>query len=133
MLVLIIFGALLVPTILFLIALQKALAACSPGSRRMPPSNVWLLFIPIFNIVYQFIVVGAVSESLQAEFRLRNMPLQGDAGKSLGIAWCVLGLCGIIPFLGILAGLASLICWILYWVRIAEHTRQLQPFGTQTN
>lgn len=126
-LILLVLGALIIPTIFFLLSLQKALTACQPDNRRMPPNNVWLLLIPLFNIIYQFIVVNSIAESLEGEFKQRNIPVEPSPGRSLGMAWCILGLCGVIPFIGALAGLAALICWILYWVKIAGLTKQLTP------
>ena len=42
---------------------------------------------------------------------------------------CILFACGVIPLLGILAGLAGIVCWIVYWVRIAEFSRRLEAEG----
>lgn len=51
LLVLLIAGLMLIPTIFYFISLQKALEAVSPGHRMMPPGQVWLCLIPIFNFV----------------------------------------------------------------------------------
>ena len=48
----------IIPYIFFLLALQKTLKVISPENRKMPPGNVWLMFIPIFNIFWQFIMAG---------------------------------------------------------------------------
>ncbi len=38
---------------------------------------------------------------------------------------CILICCGIIPLLGILCSLGGLVCWILYWVKIAGYSNRI--------
>jgi len=33
--------------------------------------------------------------------------------------------CGIIPFLGVLCSLGALVCWIMYWLKIAGFSKKL--------
>jgi len=47
----IILALFLVPGIFFLLTLQNTLKVISPENRKMQPSNVWLMFIPLFNII----------------------------------------------------------------------------------
>ena len=54
----------LIPAIFFLLTLQNTLKAISEENRKMPPANVWLMFIPLFNIVWQFIMVDRIAHSL---------------------------------------------------------------------
>ncbi|HVP14945.1 MAG TPA: hypothetical protein VMS88_05340, partial [Terriglobales bacterium] len=88
---------LLLPLILYLLTLQRALVACAVENRRMQPGLVWLQVIPIFGLVWQFFVVSAISGSLGAEFKKRGIVEEPEPGKSLGLAMCILSLCGIIP------------------------------------
>ena len=119
-------GIFLVVAIFFILTLSRALAKCSPQSRTMAPAMVWLLLIPLVNLVWQFFVVMGMSNSLGNEFRARGMTnAPQEPGKQLGLAMCVCSVCGIIPYLGILAGLAGLVLWIMYWVKIAEFSRML--------
>jgi hypothetical protein len=119
--------ALLVPTIIYLAALQKALQRCAPESRTMPPGQVWLMLIPLFNVFWQFIVVLRLASSLRNEFLRRQLPLaEPEPGKTLGLAMCVLIATSWIPILGMFTGPASLVCWILYWVKIAGCSRQIE-------
>ena len=125
-LILIVIGIMLVPAIFYLLTLQKALERCSIESRTTSPGSVWLLLIPLFNLVWLFIIVTKISESLHNEFTKRNIPEDPQPGKSLGITYAVLVVCSIIPLLGILASLAALVCWILYWVKIAGYSKKLE-------
>ncbi len=127
-LVLVALGIMIIPVIFFLLTLQKALERCSIESRATTPGSVWLLLIPIFNLVWQFIIVTKISESLHNEFTKRNIPEDLQPGKSIGITFCVLAICSIIPVLGIITSIAAFICWIIYWVKISGYSNKLlQP------
>src|ERR1043165_7051059 len=90
----------LVPGILYLITLNNTLNTISPENRQLPPGQVWLILIPLFGIVWQFIVVNRIADSLKAEFIKRNIPVQENRpGASIGIAYCTLNCCSVIPFL----------------------------------
>ena len=39
---------------------------------------------------------------------------------------CILAATGLIPLIGILTGLAGLVCWIVYWVKISGYSRLLE-------
>ena len=41
------------------------------------------------------------------------------------------GRAGLTPVLGLLAGLAYLVLWIVYWAKIAEYSRMLDRVPTQ--
>lgn len=123
----------LAPLAFFCLTLQKCLNRCAPQCRTMSPGQAWLLLIPIFNLVWQFIVVSRIASSLANEFRLRSMIKEPEPAKSLGLAFCLLFVCGIVPFLGVLAGIAGMICWILYWVKIANYSAEISMPVTFAN
>ena len=123
--ILLIFGIFLIPKIFFCLTLQKCLIRCSPQCRTMIPGQVWLLLIPLFDMIWMFIVVSAISVSLANEFRLRNMMREPEPGKSLGLAYCILNVCGLVPFVGFLTWVPALVCWILYWVKIANYSTEI--------
>jgi hypothetical protein len=122
---LVFFAGMLIPCIFYILTLSHALNKCSPASRTMQPGSLWLLLIPLFNLVWHFLVVSAMAQSLGNEFRTRGIVAEPEPGKSPGMAMCICGVCGLIPILGILASLAGLVLWIMYWVKIAEFSRQL--------
>jgi hypothetical protein len=127
-LALVILGIMVIPVIFFLLTLQKALERCSIDSRTTTPGSVWLLLIPVFNLVWQFIIVAKISESLHNEFTKRNILEDPQPGKSIGITFCVLDVCSIIPIIGIITSIAAFVCWILYWVKISGYSSKLlQP------
>lgn len=117
-------GLFLIPAIFFLLTLQNTLRAISPENRRMPPSNVWLLFIPLFNLVWQFIVVDRISQSIGAECARLNIPVTDPKPTySIGLAWNICSCLAFIPFLG---GIASLVTFIIYWVKVSEYKKLIE-------
>jgi hypothetical protein len=120
----------IVPAVFYLLTLQKALARCGEQTRTTSPESVWLMLIPIFNLVYGFILVSNIARSLGNEFTRRGIAnAQREPGKSLGIAMCALNIASIIPILGLPLALASLVCWIVYWVKIADFSNMIAvPF-----
>jgi hypothetical protein len=116
----------LVLYIFYIVSLSRALSKCSITSRTMQPGMVWLLLIPLFNLVWQFIVVIGLADSLGKEFRARGiLNAEPEPGKTIGIAMCVCAVCGIIPFVNFLALPAQLVLWIIYWVKITDFSRRL--------
>jgi hypothetical protein len=122
---LVVFAICLIPAIFYLLTLQKALNRCSPECRAMAPGMVWLLLIPLVNMVWNFFVVLNIAKSLGAEFQKRGIAEEPQPGQKLGLIMCILMVCGIIPFLGILCSLGGLVCWILYWVKIAGFSNKI--------
>jgi ABC-type dipeptide/oligopeptide/nickel transport system permease subunit len=93
--------------IAYILTLSNALKKCSASARTMQPGMVWLLLVPILNIIWNFLVVSALAQSLANEFRLRGAQnVEPEPGKSIGLPMSICAACGLIPFLGILAGLA---------------------------
>jgi hypothetical protein len=115
-LVFIVCAILLVPTIFYLLTLQKALNRCSPECRAMNPGLVWLMLVPLFNLVWQFLVVLNVAKSLAAEFQKRGIAEDPNPGQTFGLIMCVSSL---------LCGPIYLIFWILYWVKIAGYSAKI--------
>ena len=116
----------LIPVVFYLLTLQNALNKCAPASRAMDPALVWLSLIPFFNLVWNFLVVMKVAKSLANEYARRGLPCPEPLpGQPIGIAMCVCACCSIIPILGLIALLANLVLWIMYWIKIAEYSRKL--------
>lgn len=117
---------LLIMNILHLINLSDTLKEVDYSRRKVPASNVWLMFIPIFNLIYPFILYPKISESLIAEFDNRGLPRDGDFGKSLGITMGVLSLVSIIPFIGYLSLIGYIVILIIYWQKMSRYKQLLR-------
>jgi hypothetical protein len=119
-------GVMMIPGIMFLLTLQNALKKCAPGARSMEPGMVWLMLIPFFNLVWAFFVVMALGKSLGNEFRRRGIPCpERNPAQPIGMALAISNCCCLVPFLNLLASLACLVLWIVYWVKIAGFSQVL--------
>jgi hypothetical protein len=101
---------------MFLLTMSKCLKQIAPRNRQMEPGSVWLCLIPLFGIVWTIIMILRVAYSLRDEYDDRRLRGDGDFGKTLGIVYIVSAfICGIV----------ALVCFIMYWVKIAGYTREL--------
>ncbi len=120
----------IVPAIFYILTLHSALIKCSEASRTIDPGMLWLLLVPFVNLVWHFFVVSGMANSLGNEFRSRGVPImEPRPGQQIGLAMCICAACSMIPLLGLIASLASLVLWIVYWAKIGEYSRLLS--GTQ--
>jgi hypothetical protein len=122
---LIVCAIMLLPAIFYMVTLQKTLNRCSPENRAMAPGMVWLLLIPLFSLVWHFFVVTNIAKSLGAEFQKRGLAEEPKPGQTVGMVMCILACCSIVPILGILCALGAVVCWIIYWVKIAGFSGKL--------
>ena len=134
-LILAFFALLLFVVIAFLLTLSKCLGKIQRRNRTMEPGMVWLNLVPCLNIVWQFITVFRISDSLRNEYDDNNWPEQGDYGKSLGLSALVFNFVSSVinnvvqvPAVSVVVGIVSLTLWIMYWVKIAGFSRQIDRF-----
>lgn len=127
----IVIAASITVAVLYLMNLQNLLKEISPKNRLVEPGNVWLMFIPLFNIIYPFILYPKIADSTKAEYAERGLGEKGDFSRGIGITMPILGLCGWIPVLGVLAGLANLVLFIIFWAKTAGYKNELKsnPVG----
>ncbi len=85
--------------------------------RVMEPGLVWLLLIPCFNIVWNFFVYPRLADSLKNYFNSVDDESVGDCGKTLAWLYASFSAASIIPYLGVLLGLAALVIWIIFIVQ----------------
>ena len=104
--------------IFYILTMQKALDLAGERHQKMKPGLVWLLLIPLFNLVWHFFVVKHVSDSIKSWAEENGENVQ-DAGYTIGLVACIAQCCGIIPLVNMLAGPVSLVCLIIWWVKVA--------------
>jgi hypothetical protein len=133
----------IVLTILYLLTLQKALSRVAPRNRLMEPAMVWLMLVPCFNLVWQFLVAIRVPDSLRNEFKDRERDDGSDYGKSIALTRCIIDIAGAVVsniFTNIpdmqmigygISGVVTLIgltLFFIFWVRIAGYSRMLAEY-----
>ena len=110
--------------VFFLLTLHKCLKEVSEANRTMQPGMVWLNLIPLLNLVWIFITVIKLSESVVAEGQARGAQVE-DGGKTIGLVYAISMIASIIPFLGFIAALVALVTFIIYWVKVAGYRKTL--------
>lgn len=111
---------------IFVFKLYQTLNTISQENRKMVAGLVWLVFVPILGLVWQFIVITKISSSLKLEFEKHKIPIKNNLGFGIGIAYCVLICFSLLPILGGLMFLGCLVCWTIYWVKIVGFKKQLE-------
>ncbi len=101
------------------IPLHDAASSVPQEYQQMTPSSVFLLFIPLFSVVWLFFVVARISRAFQSYFRDKKVDRHGSCGYGVGLAWAICGAVSLVPYLGSLAGLGWLVCMIIYLVQIS--------------
>jgi hypothetical protein len=110
------FGGLLAITIYWLRTMQRAIEACASANRTTNASGVWMILIPGFGMVWQFVMIGHVSESLKKEYQSRNWLIEEDqpaygkgitAAVIISIVFLIRGIFWVQPWLGFLGLLVA--------------------------
>lgn len=118
--------------IFYLLTLQNTLKLIAPQNRKMRPGEVWLMLIPLFNYVWQFMMSDRIASSLEAELRSRGLPVTPRPTYNLGLTMSILLCCNFIPVVKSFAGIAYLVLLIIYWIKINEYRRLFLSTPTST-
>jgi hypothetical protein len=117
----------------------------------MQPGLVWLQLIPLFGQLWQFFAVTRIAGSIRKEIASRqddsvlgfsDSAAVEEHGKQptlmIGIAYCILFTIGVtmnfsslspdsrLNIIASLCSLSGMICWIIYWVRLAQYKKKLK-------
>ncbi|MBI1842347.1 MAG: hypothetical protein HYR88_16040 [Verrucomicrobia bacterium] len=98
----------------------NALKRVPPEHRRIEPAMVWLLMIPCFSWIWNFIVFQKTPDSFKSFFSARGRGDHGDCGKGLGLAFAIVELVWSvpIPLVGAAAWLAG---WVLLIISLVKY------------
>ena len=126
-LLLVFIAILIVPMVFFLLQLQKLLKTCSPENRKMEPGMVWLNLIPLFSLGWIFYTIIQIRDTLKLEFHTRSLETDNpEFHFPLGLTYAILNACsfvlGWIPILGWMIGIAGLVLFIMYWIKMYNYT-----------
>ncbi len=84
-----------------------------PSSRTTPGQAVGLMFVPFFNIYWMFQIIWGWSVDYNKHINEKNIVVP-PVSEGVGLAWCVLGCVGIIPFVGYLTMIPQLVLMIVF-------------------
>ena len=114
----------LLPAVFFVITLQNTLKVISDENRKMPFTKVWLLFIPVFNFYWQFVVVNKISESIALEReKLQIRVKESKPTYNLGLTWSICNLLFLIPVIKPWVSIILIITWTLYWIKVNQYRK----------
>ena len=100
--------------------LQRAYASIPAEHRQMEPAMVWLLLIPCFNLIWNFMVFPKLGRSFRAYFESKGDTSHGDSGEKMGLWYAICTVCSIIPCVGYVAGPASLVLLIICLIKFSD-------------
>jgi hypothetical protein len=116
----------LLTTIFWALQMRRTLELLAANA-KMKAENVWLTFIPLFGLYWQFAVVTAVADSLREEYIRRGIiAREGRPGFNSGITANILLCCGAIPTFGILIAILSNITRLIHLAKIRNYTKELE-------
>jgi hypothetical protein len=122
-------------TVIWCNSMERALRACDPTSRKMQLGHSWLIFVPLFGFIWQFVAVNKVSESLATEYHLRGWKSdEGRPGIETGLIACVVILVVFLlrvlivvhPGISVMMSLAVCICMYMHRERLNAFTERLE-------
>ena len=122
MLMFIFLGLFMMPLIFYLKTVQATLDVVGKENATLQPTKVWLLLIPFFGLAWHFIIVINLVKSIKAASGAKGVAVKNlTTFYNLGIAMCVLNCLFFVPFLNIFASFASIVCFIIFWIKVAEY------------
>lgn len=112
----------LVIQIFYLLSLYTAMEAVPESKRVFPSWFVWLILIPVVGFVFAWIMEPfGLPNSFEA-IAGDNQKMKDDS-KTLfgfGLAHMILLSVSIIPVIGWITVLVSIVVWIMYWVKVVN-------------
>lgn len=115
--------------VMYLLTLQNTLKAIRPQNRSIIPTSVWLMLIPVFNFVWNFILAKKIAFSLEKEFTEIGQQMDARPLYNLGVFSSVMYIVTLAAKYvhgGVFLITAGLIVWIMYWKKIVEYKNALR-------
>jgi len=113
---------------LYIFTLYKCLKLINPKNRALPPWSAWLLCIPIFSFLWNYILIFKMAKSWHSENRQRTIKIQKiETGRDVGFVYTSVSLlCTLISqqkvFLALFAGMF----WVGHWIIVGQQIKQLR-------
>ncbi len=117
--------------VVMLVLWYKAWAAIQDGQARTTPGKaVGFLFIPLFNLYWIFQAIHGFAKDYNSYVDRHSLSVP-KLSEGMFLAYCILALAGIIPFLGPLFSLAALVVMIVLCAKVCDAVNAL-PAGPAT-
>lgn len=138
---LILFSVFVLIGVLYTLTLYRTLTSIDVSNRKMNPSLIWLLLIPIFHLLWHFYLVAKISDSITAQYVSKGLAVpELRAGYGIGIMASICWSLGflintintlrgteltVLMLLNGILGIIGFILWIVYWVKIGSYRRKI--------
>ncbi|MCZ6835866.1 MAG: hypothetical protein O7G85_08840 [Planctomycetota bacterium] len=99
--------------------------------RTLEPGLIFLLLIPLFQLIWNFFVYQRIAESYKNFFDAHGRTDVGDCGKGIGLWLAICTVLSVIPCVGYVTGLAALVLLILFIVKAFELKGKVQSILDQ--
>lgn len=117
---------LLIAVIFYFITLQKTMNKLSPANKPFEGALIWLALIPVIGGIWHLVYICMLSSAIQKDYQAAGQQNDGALPLAIGTAVCTIA--SFIPLIGVLAGIACLVLWIMYWLRMNAYNKAL-PVG----
>ena len=84
--------------------ITSALKRVPEEHRKISTGQVWLLMIPCFPFIWNFIVFQRVPDSFKSHFDSLGQTDVGDCGRKLGLWYSITSVVCLVPLLAVLGG-----------------------------
>ena len=95
---------------LFCISLAKTLESVDPSLREQQPGVAWLLLIPVFNVIWIFLMASAVKKGYTRMSAAGRLSRPSDGEWGLGLATAILWALCLVPYVNFLVDDSSRRC-----------------------
>lgn len=107
--------------VLYLTTLSRTIRNIRPEFRKVEPGQAWLGMIPLFHLIWPFIINRKVADSIKADLEDRGMGEDGDYGKNIGTIYPAVRFGGNVPGIGVLFSIAYLVIFIMWWSKLSRY------------
>ena len=104
--------------VLFALTVQATLKIIQPGNRKMKPTQVWLIFIPVFTYYWVFIIARDLSKSIRKEYFHRHRSVKSNVFYFGLVFGTLLVLSDLLHFYNPVTSQATIICFAIFWAMI---------------
>lgn len=98
--------------------IYRANEALPAQHRKTESWQAFLLLIPLFNLIWNFVVLARVSSGMQSFFQAKNDASAGDCGANLGLWYSISCLVAFVPVVGCVGSLAALVLLVMYLMKV---------------
>jgi len=94
--------------------------------RSLEPGLIFLLLIPLFNVIWNYFVFQRIPDSFRRFFAAHGVTDVGDCGRGVGLWFAICVTASIIPCVNYLAGPAALVLLIIFLIKAFELKARVQ-------